>query len=156
MRYFALLSVTFLTLFLTSCASNNQLPQLRTDKADLDNGYIMVDGSNQVKLGAVNRPNDVRPSNRTLADMISELAGVDMAGRGNNVSFKVRGAASFYSGSDPLFVLNGSAVGSDFASLSNTVDPNLVSSVRVLKGSDASIYGTRGANGVILIRTKKP
>lgn len=154
MKDFMLLSSLALLVVLSSCATN-QLSDRKAKNADLDNGYVMVDGSDQVKLGAVNRPNEDRPSNRTLADMIGELAGVDMAGRGNEISFKVRGAASFFSGSDPLFVLNGNSVGSDFSSLVNVVDPNMVSSVRVLKGSDATIYGARGANGVILIRTKK-
>lgn len=154
MRYFMFLLSTVILIVMSSCATN-QLPDRKEKNADLDNGYVMVDGSDQVKLGAVSRPNEDRPSNRTLADMIGELAGVDMAGRGNNISFKVRGAASFFSGSDPLFVLNGNSVGSDFSSLVNVVDPNTVSSLRVLKGSDASIYGSRGANGVILIRTKE-
>ena len=154
MNYFKFLFAITIVALLSSCASN-QLQQRKVNNENLDNGYVMVDGDNQVKLGAVNRPNEDRPSNRTLADMIGELAGVDMAGRGNNISFKVRGAASFFSGSDPLFVLNGNSVGSDFSSLVNVVDPNTVSSVRVLKGSDATIYGSRGANGVILIRTKE-
>jgi TonB-dependent SusC/RagA subfamily outer membrane receptor len=47
------------------------------------------------------------------------------------------------------------AIGTDFSTVHGMVNPNDVSSLTVLKGSDASIYGSRGANGVILIRTKK-
>ena len=132
---------------------SNRLPSQEVQNKDIDNGYAMVDSRNESSLGQVDRPNKDRASNRTLADMIGNLVGVERAGRGNNITFKVRGAASFFAGSDPLFVLNGNSVGTDFSSLVNVVDPNSVKSLRVLKGTDATIYGTRGANGVILIRT---
>ncbi len=153
MRNYVSVLMIVLLFALASCASVQ--PNTSSSEGDLDNGYTLVDGENKLKLGMENRPNEERPSNLNLADMVGQLAGVDMAGRGNNVSFRVRGAASFFASSDPLFVLNGSAVGSDFSALANVVDPYMVKSIRVLKGSDASIYGARGANGVILIRTKK-
>ena len=59
------------------------------------------------------------------------------------------------SDTSPLYVVNGMAIGTDFSTVHGMVNPNEVSSLTVLKGSDASIYGSRGANGVILIRTKK-
>jgi TonB-dependent SusC/RagA subfamily outer membrane receptor len=54
----------------------------------------------------------------------------------------------------PLFVVNGMSVGNDFSVVYSMINPNDVSSLSVLKGSDATLYGTRGANGVILIRTE--
>ena len=53
-----------------------------------------------------------------------------------------------------LFVVNGTAVGTDFSIVYTMVNPNNVVSLSVLQGSDATLYGTRGANGVIVIRTK--
>ena len=47
---------------------------------------------------------------------------------------------------DPLFVVNGSVVSRIY-----NIQPNQVKSIRVLKGSAASMYGSRGANGVLLI-----
>ncbi len=62
----------------------------------------------------------------------------------------IRGVSSIISPQDPLFVVDGSVVFSI-----DHILPVDVKSVAVLKGSDAAIYGSRGANGVILITTKK-
>jgi TonB-dependent SusC/RagA subfamily outer membrane receptor len=59
------------------------------------------------------------------------------------------------SSTGPLFVVNGQTIGTDFSNVYILVNPNDVVSTSVLKGSDAALYGSRGANGVILIRTKK-
>ena len=51
---------------------------------------------------------------------------------------------------DPLFVVDGSVVSSiDY------ILPVDVKNISVLKGHETSIYGTRGSNGVILIKTKQ-
>lgn len=47
---------------------------------------------------------------------------------------------------DPLFVVDGVVVNSI-----DNISPRMVKSISVLKGSDAAIYGSRGAGGVILI-----
>jgi TonB-dependent SusC/RagA subfamily outer membrane receptor len=69
----------------------------------------------------------------------------------NGTSVKVQGGANtLMSGTDPLFVVDGVTVSSiDF------VMPESVKSIEILKGTSASIYGSRGANGVILITLKK-
>ena len=62
----------------------------------------------------------------------------------------IRGVNSFISSQDPLFVVDGNIV--------STIDfilPVDVDKISVLKGSEASMYGTRGANGVLVIKTKK-
>lgn len=146
--------LTALSFFvLCSCASsyNQYTDKTAYDKTE-DNGYSTESSENSLASGNVVRPNAERKSNLSLGDMISRVAGVQALGNGR---FKIRGAESIYSGTDPLFVLNGTPVGSDYASLVNLVDPNAVSSIRALKGPDASIYGSRGANGVIVIKTRK-
>jgi TonB-dependent SusC/RagA subfamily outer membrane receptor len=55
---------------------------------------------------------------------------------------------------DPLFVINGTDAGYDFSQVAGVVNPNDIISITVLKGTDAAIYGSRGGNGVIIIRTK--
>jgi TonB-linked SusC/RagA family outer membrane protein len=63
----------------------------------------------------------------------------------------IRGATSTNAGNTPLFVVDGFP-GADI----NTVSPNDIESVEVLKDASATaIYGARAANGVILINTKK-
>jgi TonB-dependent SusC/RagA subfamily outer membrane receptor len=71
-----------------------------------------------------------------------KVPGVDVVG--NKIT--IRGVGSLNLSSDPLFVVDGVAV----SSIDN-ISPREVKSITVLKGASAAIYGTRGANGVILI-----
>ncbi len=72
---------------------------------------------------------------------------------GGSSSIRIRGTGSLYSSNEPLFVLDGIPVGSDVV---NLINPNDVENVEVLKdASAAAIYGSRGANGVILVTTKR-
>ena len=66
-----------------------------------------------------------------------------------NGELLIRGKGTINSSSKPLYVVDGIPT-SDVSFLS----PNLVTSISILKGAAASIYGSRGANGVIVISTK--
>jgi TonB-linked SusC/RagA family outer membrane protein len=84
-----------------------------------------------------------------------KTAGVLIAG-GNTVNssptIRIRGNRSISATNDPLFVIDGIPVTGGM----ETVNPNDVESVEILKDASATaIYGSRGANGVILISTKK-
>ena len=78
-------------------------------------------------------------------------------------SIRIRGIGSASAGADPLYVVDGIIINAgDLSSNTTTantlagVNPNDIESVTVLKDAQAtSIYGSRGANGVILISTKK-
>ncbi len=70
---------------------------------------------------------------------------------GSNVTIRVRGVGTI-NNSDPLLVIDG--VPTDVPL--NTLNPNDIASIDVLKDASASaIYGSRGANGVVMITTKK-
>jgi TonB-dependent SusC/RagA subfamily outer membrane receptor len=75
-----------------------------------------------------------------------EFPGVQVTGH----SILIRGISSINSGTEPLFVVDGMVVNSI-----EQISPREVKSVSVLKGSDSAIYGSRGANGVILIELIK-
>ncbi|MDB5000370.1 MAG: SusC/RagA family TonB-linked outer membrane protein [Mucilaginibacter sp.] len=70
---------------------------------------------------------------------------------GSAPTIRVRGVTSI-NNSDPLYVIDGVVV--DNGGLDN-INPNDVESIDVLKDAAASIYGSRGSNGVIFITTKK-
>jgi TonB-linked SusC/RagA family outer membrane protein len=71
---------------------------------------------------------------------------------GQGMSFRIRGQASINAGNSPLFVIDGFPTVSGLGTLS----PDEIESITVLKdASSASLYGSRAANGVILITTKK-
>ena len=69
---------------------------------------------------------------------------------GAEVRIRIRGANSILGDNSPLFVIDG-FVGADF----NDINPNDILSMEVLKdAASTAIYGSRGANGVILVTTK--
>lgn len=91
----------------------------------------------------------------SLADHLQRIPGVEVLGSGSNISVKIRGSSSFMASTRPLFVIDGIRAGTNYQDAVRLVNMYEVSSIRVLKGSDASIYGVQGGNGVILIETKK-
>jgi TonB-dependent SusC/RagA subfamily outer membrane receptor len=123
----------------------------------VDSGYELRAAEDVNQSNIAVKPNKDKPSNVSLNEMIQRLPGVrSTGGQGAYARFVVDGTSnSFMSGTDPLFVVDGRVIGTDYSIVFSLVDPRKVASVSVLKGSDASIYGSRGANGVIVIRTSK-
>lgn len=71
---------------------------------------------------------------------------------GSTSSIKIRGISSINAGNDPLIIVDGAPYSGDM----NNLNPNDVESMTVLKDAASSaLYGARGANGVIIITTKK-
>jgi len=71
---------------------------------------------------------------------------------GATSSIKIRGFSSLNAGNDPLIILDGAPYSGDLSNL----NPNDVESMTVLKDAASNaLYGARGANGVIMITTKK-
>jgi TonB-dependent starch-binding outer membrane protein SusC len=71
---------------------------------------------------------------------------------GGNAGIKVRGNNSLQYGGNPIYVVDGVIMERDF----NMINLNDVASVNVLKdASSTALYGSRGANGVVIITTKK-
>ncbi len=82
--------------------------------------------------------------------------GVDVVSNGNRpgagVSVRIRGRRSFSAGNDPLYVLDGIPLAGD----NSDINPMDIASIEVLRDASATaIYGSRGANGVVLITTKR-
>ena len=71
---------------------------------------------------------------------------------GGAFEVRVRGIGSLGAGSDPLYVIDGFAVGTSVVA---NLNPNDIESVSILKdAASTAIYGARGSNGVVLITTK--
>ena len=81
---------------------------------------------------------------------------------GSATSIRIRGTSSINAGNNPLYVVDGVAVmsgdDSDLTNTSNVIamlNPNDIENITVLKdAAAASVYGSRAANGVILVTTK--
>ena len=99
--------------------------------------------------------------------LVGKLAGVQITQTNGKVEggmqVRVRGAASISAGKEPLYVLDGIPLVTTNESSNGaptnpllTLSPNEIESIDVLKdASSAAIYGARGANGVVIITTKK-
>lgn len=95
-------------------------------------------------------------ANRVDDALAGKLSGVliqNQSGEpGADPKIQIRAAASLSGDSNPLIVVDGFPISGSLA----TVNPNDIASLEVLKdAASAAIYGSRGANGVILVTTKK-
>ncbi|HDJ34663.1 MAG TPA: TonB-dependent receptor [Bacteroidetes bacterium] len=71
---------------------------------------------------------------------------------GGGATIRIRGGNSITAGNEPLYVIDGFIGGGNLTSIS----PSDIESIEILKdASSTAIYGTRGANGVVLITTKR-
>ncbi len=115
------------------------------------------------------------PELNVVNSLSGQAAGVQIisggGGIGSSSRIMIRGNSSF-NNNQPLFVVDGvpisnysSSVGAygaadegpDFGNAAMDIDPSNIKSVSVLKGANAAaLYGSRAANGVIVIETKKP
>ncbi|MCB0685964.1 MAG: TonB-dependent receptor plug domain-containing protein [Saprospiraceae bacterium] len=90
----------------------------------------------------------------SLLDRLRDQPELTISGSETDPVIRIRGNTSLTSDNEPLFVVNGNPVGSGFTSVSYSLDVNNVESIRVLTRSQAGLYGSRGVNGVIIIKTK--
>ncbi|GGF67399.1 SusC/RagA family TonB-linked outer membrane protein [Wenyingzhuangia marina] len=135
---------------------------LASDMASLDE-IVLVGYGTQKKVnltGSVSSISSKEIENRPITQASQALSGLASgvtvqqgSGRPGNdgASIRLRGIGTFSgAGNDPLVLIDG------LAGSLNDVDPNNIKSISVLKdAASASIYGTRAANGVILIETKR-
>jgi len=122
----------------------NLTPETPEGERRIDVGY----GTKRRKdlttdVGFIDGQDEANSSYTNIYDMIQgKVPGVQVSG--NKIT--IRGVNSINLSTDPLFVVDGVVVNSI-----DNISPRQVKSISVLKGSDATIYGSRGAGGVILI-----
>ncbi|MGZ3767611.1 MAG: TonB-dependent receptor plug domain-containing protein, partial [Mucilaginibacter sp.] len=101
---------------------------------------------------------------RAAGVQVTQLSGKP----GAETSIRIRGTSSINAGNEPLYVIDGMLVSSDGADMStgvtrgprigplSSINPSDIESIEILKDASATaIYGSRGANGVVLITTKR-
>lgn len=132
-----------------------------SDMVDLEEVVIIGYGVQKKsdKTGAVAQITAEELNSGSLTDPIQSMqgkaAGVMITRKGGDpnsgFSVRVRGAAGFEAGTEPLYVIDG-IPGVD----ATTIAPEDIETFNVLKdAASTAIYGSRGANGVIIITTKK-
>jgi TonB-linked SusC/RagA family outer membrane protein len=115
-------------------------------KSDVSSSIVSID------------QNDIRsrPVQNALQALQGKAAGVDITSNerpGESGNILIRGVRSLTATNTPLYVVDGIPL--NFSGIS-AVNPNDIESIDILKDASATaIYGSRGANGVVLITTKK-
>ena len=115
-------------------------------RKELSSSIVQVDKDDLFK-GGMNNPMEMLTGKVAGLNIVTTAA----ANPNSGSSLQIRGATSIQASNDPLVVIDG-VPGGDI----RNVSPQDIESMTVLKdAASAAIYGTRGANGVILITTKK-
>lgn len=95
------------------------------------------------------------PTNNINQALQGKVAGAYVVSNpqpGSDASIKIRGNNSIQFGTNPIFVVDGVIIDGGF----NTLNPDDIASIDVLKdAASTAIYGSRGANGVVVVTTKK-
>lgn len=118
-----------------------------------------------VKVEEISK-NPVTSLDQSLQGRIAGVQVVQTSAQpGGNTLFRVRGGSSIYSRGEPLYIIDGMQINSseNLSFLSappinalSSLNPNDIESIEILKDASAtSIYGAKGANGVVLITTKR-
>ncbi|WP_299366655.1 SusC/RagA family TonB-linked outer membrane protein [Winogradskyella sp.] len=143
---------------------------LEEDAAQLDEVVLVGYGTTTVKdatgsVESVTSKDFTRGNIVTAENLISgRVAGVNVSTAGGQPgatgAIRIRGGSSINASNDPLIVIDGLPISNQSVAGANgvlaTINPNDIESFSVLKDASATaIYGSRAANGVIIIKTKK-
>ncbi|MCE7073025.1 TonB-dependent receptor [Dyadobacter sp. CY327] len=149
---------------------------LASDQRQLNEVVVVGYGTQERKnvIGSITKvdPTDVKniPAGSFDAQLQGKVPGVQITSNtgvpGEAVTVRVRGATSINGDNDPLYVIDGVFMNSNSMQTIGTggkatspiadINPNDIESLEVLRDAEATaLYGSRGANGVILITTKR-
>ena len=145
-----------------SASSSNIRVTLKSDTQQLDEVMVVAYGTAKKSsfTGAADVVKNERLEARTVANISKAIEGT-VAGiqttsgggqPGEGAKLIIRGQGSINANNNPLYVLDGIPYDGDI----NAINPADIESMSVLKDASASaLYGARGANGVVMITTKK-
>lgn len=147
---------------------NNQTKftiDLKEDAQQLQEVVVVAVGYGDVKkgdltgaIGSANMKDLVKTPVSNISESLGgRIAGVQVSsgdgGLGDNYNITIRGAGSLTGSTAPLYVIDGFP--QETSGLGN-LSPNDIESIDILKDASATaIYGARGANGVVIVTTKK-
>lgn len=124
-------------------------------KKDDATGAVSAIKAEDFNKGAISSPQEL---------LTGKMPGVSITSGGgapgSKATIRIRGGSSLSASNDPLFIIDGVPIsGGDVSGMRNplnTINPNDIATMTVLKDASATaIYGSRASNGVILITTKK-
>ena len=123
-------------------------------------GFLCACASGQAKMPEPDdtkvTAGDVQSANESIEHMLERKApGLIVVPSGGGVMLQIRGSAQIDGATiPPLYILNGLPFTPGPGGLVSGINISDIDTVKVLKGTQAAIYGIDGANGVIVITTK--
>ncbi|MBS1745895.1 MAG: TonB-dependent receptor [Bacteroidetes bacterium] len=156
------------TLHISLMPNSNELSQVvvigygTVKKSDLTGSVVSVKAEDMKDVPVTSF--DQALQGRAAGVQVTQLSGKP----GAETSIRIRGTTSINAGNEPLYVIDGMLVNSDAGDMSvgvtlgprigalSAINPNDIESIEILKDASATaIYGSRGANGVVIITTKR-
>ena len=97
------------------------------------------------------------PSQPIEQQLMAKVPGVIVTRTASgDVAILIRGGSSAYGNNDPLYIVDGMTVQAGSGGGLSGISPYDIASIQVLKdAASLSMYGSRGANGVIIVKTKR-
>ncbi len=146
----------------TVTISGNVKVVMKDNETELGEAYVVAYGraTKQSFTGAAAKIKGEKIEEKSTTEvtqaLMGEVAGVQVINSdgnpGSSGDIYIRGLGSLYSSSQPLIVLDGIPYGGNFSS----IDPKDIASVDIMKDATAAaLYGSRGANGVVIVTTKR-
>lgn len=155
----ALLSLGLAAVLVAACA----LPGRGARTALADTTQVDTTQRDSALAAPTQTPVTSEDIERTPAEPVENLLmarfpGVDISrGRDGALVIRIRGTTSIVGSNEPLYVLDGVPILSGPGGGLTGINPYDIESIDVLKDpASTAMYGMRGANGVILIKTKRP
>jgi TonB-dependent SusC/RagA subfamily outer membrane receptor len=157
-------TVALICMLAAGCAARTSAPAPSPDGADVETDRIPVGyGTQRARdvtgaVGSVDFEAAGTPRFSRVEEMLAgRVPGLEVIRRGDGgFSLHVRGANSFFGSREPLLVIDGMPVDIGASTALAGLSPLDVQRVDVLKDAGAAaIYGSRAANGVVIITTKR-
>lgn len=120
-------------------------------------GQRSTDNSSPPPSTAVTAEDIQRNPGQPIEEILKgRVAGVTVTRVDGGIAVRIRGATSIYGSNEPLYVVDGVPIQPGPGGSLVGIDPYDIESIEVLKDpADTALYGMRGANGVIVIKTKR-
>ena len=146
-----------LALLLMGCRSSGSTVKQDTDEEAVSVGYGTQDRKTLTgSVSHVEADEELRPIKR-VEEMLERIPGVRLLrSPGGGIRVLIRGASSVNGKNEPLYVVDGMTIEVDPGQGLYWLDPVDVETIDVLKDAGATaIYGSRGASGVVIIKTRR-
>ncbi len=146
----ALLPAVLLAALLAGCA--------RRGGTDQESSPAPQNAASNSEVQADEIGNSAAPGEPIEKVLEGRIAGVVVQRTADGgIAVRIRGATSIHGNNAPLYIIDGMPIEPGPSGSLMGISPNDIESIKVLKdAASLTMYGARGANGVIIIKTKKP